>query len=314
MKDNFYRAFEDRFRGTRKSIKERLKIYLPFVLPLKEHYSQKIALDIGCGRGEWLELLAENDIDAFGVDIDEGMLEACQILGLHTVQGDGITLLQKQANESVIIVSAFHVAEHISFDALQTLISEALRVLVPGGLLILETPNPENIRVSTESFYVDPSHVRPIPSSLLAFTTEYYGYIHNKIIGLQESKELCRKDFASLREVIENASYDYAVIAQKTAAPEFLALFDEAFSKEYGLSLDFLENKFEKRLLYFETGINDLSARMIGIEKYFSEAAGREEQAKLQLHSVLNSQSWKITKPLRFLTKNLHRLTAYIFR
>ena len=130
-----------------------------------------MALDIGCGRGEWLELLKDNGISAQGVDLDEGMLKLCRINNLDVFKDDGIEFLKKQLDESLIIVSAFHVVEHIPFATLQFFISEALRVLKPGGVLIMETPNPENIKVATENFYLDPTHIKPIPSKLLSFFT-----------------------------------------------------------------------------------------------------------------------------------------------
>ncbi|MBN8777130.1 methyltransferase domain-containing protein, partial [Thiomonas arsenitoxydans] len=76
-KKNFYLAFEDQYRGSRALIKERLRVYLPFVEPLLTVYSSCEALDIGCGRGEWIELLTDTGFSVSGVDLDKGMLEAC---------------------------------------------------------------------------------------------------------------------------------------------------------------------------------------------------------------------------------------------
>ncbi|MGE9641913.1 class I SAM-dependent methyltransferase, partial [Escherichia coli] len=76
--------------------------------------------------------------------------------------------------------------EHIGFANVQLLIEESFRVLKPGGLLILETPNPENIVVASSSFYLDPTHTQPIPNQLLAFLTEYTGFNRTKILRLQE--------------------------------------------------------------------------------------------------------------------------------
>src|SRR5215469_3508512 len=137
--DGFYRAFEERFRGSREAIRSRLQIYLPFIEPLKSIDDHPAAVDIGCGRGEWLELVTNNGFDARGVDLDEGMLEACYENGLRATKEDGIAFLEKLPNESQLIVSGFHIAEHLPFAQLQILIQQALRVLKPGGLLILET-------------------------------------------------------------------------------------------------------------------------------------------------------------------------------
>ena len=94
MSDHFYRAFEDKHRGSRELIKERLKAYLPFILPLLQAYPQGQAIDLGCGRGEWLELLTEVGLRPIGIDLDDGMLSACRHLGLAAKQGDAIAHLK----------------------------------------------------------------------------------------------------------------------------------------------------------------------------------------------------------------------------
>ena len=77
-KEDFYFAFEAKYRGSRELIKNRQKVYLPFIDQLKSLYADCSAFDIGCGRGEWLELLAENNVLARGVDLDDDMVSACQ--------------------------------------------------------------------------------------------------------------------------------------------------------------------------------------------------------------------------------------------
>jgi len=171
MKMDFYRAFEEKHRGPRELIKSRLQAYLPFITAIKNIYPQPKAIDLGCGRGEWLELLGEHGFDAQGVDLDDGMLKACREIGLNVHTGDAVSFLKNLPNDSQAIISGFHVAEHIPFDDLKILVEEALRSLKPAGLLILETPNPENIVVGTSSFYVDPTHIRPLPPLLLCLAS-----------------------------------------------------------------------------------------------------------------------------------------------
>ena len=81
MSDGFYRAFEDLHRGSRELIKGRQRVYAPFIAPLQQHYGHVPAIDLGCGRGEWLELLTEAGFDAQGVDLDDGKLEDCRTRG-----------------------------------------------------------------------------------------------------------------------------------------------------------------------------------------------------------------------------------------
>ena len=186
MSDRFYRAFEDRFRGSRELIKSRLRVYLPFIEPLTSIYGTCKAVDLGCGRGEWLELLVESGFEATGVDSDEGMLAACAERALPAERGDAISHLRRLPDNTIAVVSGFHVAEHLSFADLQTLVQEAVRVLKPAGLLILETPNPENLMVGTSGFYCDPTHHRPIPPTLLSFLAEFFGFARLKVLRLQE--------------------------------------------------------------------------------------------------------------------------------
>ncbi|BAF71287.1 class I SAM-dependent methyltransferase [Sulfurovum sp. NBC37-1] len=296
LTENFYRAFEDKYRGSRGMIKERLKIYLPFLFPLKALYPDTRVLDIGCGRGEWLELLKEHAIEAEGIDFDQGMLNACHEIGLKVRQGDGIAYLKEQADESLLAINAFHVVEHISFDQLHDLVNEAHRVLKPGGLLILETPNPENIRVATETFYLDPTHIKPIPSQLLSFLPEFYGYTRTKIVRLQESRDLINQQNINLWQVLDGASPDYAIIAQKNAAVETLKQFDELFSKDFGISLNLLTERFENRFQYMEAKATQAEAKA-------TQAEAKATQAEANFHMLLNSRSWKITKPLRSTVK-----------
>lgn len=248
MSDNFYRAFEDLHRGSRDLIRKRQEIYLPFISPLKGLYPQCPALDLGCGRGEWLELIRSEGFLARGVDLDEGMLQACQALDLPAEYGDALAALAALGDESQVVVSAFHLVEHIPFAILQQLVSEALRVLKPAGLLIMETPNPENLSVGTNSFYLDPTHEKPIPHLLLSFLTEYTGFARSKLVRLQESDALHDAPKLTLMDVLDGVSPDYAIIAQKTAAVEQLAAFDPYFDRAYGLSLETLAERYEEHM------------------------------------------------------------------
>lgn len=146
MSDQFYRAFEDKFRGSRSTIHSRLAVYRPFLSLLTKALPNGQGLDLGCGRGEWLEILQLEGIEPLGVDMDEGMLDACLALKLPTIKGDAIAYLAGLPDESLAVVSAFHLVEHIPFPQLQQLVAEALRTLKPGGLLIMETPNPRTSR------------------------------------------------------------------------------------------------------------------------------------------------------------------------
>lgn len=248
MKKPFYRAFEDRYRGSAELITERLQVYQPFLKPLLGLGLAPNAIDLGCGRGEWMSVLAREGFDVRGVDLDDGMLEACRLDGFAVENADAIAKLRSLADGSQLLVSGFHLAEHIPFASLQTLVAEALRVLAPGGLLILETPNAENLVVGTNNFYLDPSHERPVPSLLLRFLVEYEGFGRNTVMRLQEPSPLPAAQDMRLLNVFHGVSQDYAVVAQKAAPASTLAPFDEAFAQDYGVTLDSLAERYESKL------------------------------------------------------------------
>ena len=279
MTDLFYRAFEDKFRGSRSLIISRLDIYRAFISPLKQIYTDARGLDLGCGRGEWLEVLQEEGIEPLGIDLDEGMLEACRALHLPAVKGDAVAYLAGLPNESQAVISAFHMVEHIPFEQLQAVVSESLRVLKPGGLLIMETPNPENIVVGTQNFYVDPTHQRPIPSLLLSFLPEFYGYARTKVLRLQESLTLMQNTTLGLHDVLGGVSPDYAVIAQKNATAGVLEIFDKAFAGEYGLSMGTLS-------AHYDAGVK---GPMEHLQTQFRELEARVNSTLVQAEARVNS-------------------------
>ena len=286
----FYRAFEDRHRGPRELIKARQRVYLPFIEPLRSIYRDAKVIDLGCGRGEWLELLQDAGFDARGVDLDDNMLAACRELGLNAAAADALAALKALPDESQLVVSGFHIAEHIQFSDLQTLVQEALRVLKPAGLLILETPNPENMVVGTVNFYLDPTHQKPIPPELLSFLPEYYGFAKVKVVRLQEDKALSGKAWISLLDVLAGVSPDYAVISQKSADASLLSLTKDAFAQDYGLTLDSLAKRFDQQ-----------TEKVAQVQAQNQQAQDRAAQAQAMLIQVTNSRSWRITAPLRWL-------------
>jgi SAM-dependent methyltransferase len=322
MIDPFYRAFEEKHRGSRDLIAERLHVYLPFIRPLLQANLEGQAIDLGCGRGEWLELLIKEGIKPTGVDLDEGMLVACHQLGLPAVKADALDHLSLTENNSQLVISAFHVVEHISFEQLRALVSEAMRVLKPGGLLILETPNPENIAVSTRNFYLDPTHQRPIPPQLLEFVVEFEGFERVKTLRLQEPKDIASRENIGLTEVINFVSPDYAVIAQKKAVSSLMAKSQELFDAEYGVSLDALSGKLDQRLARIEVqSVQAIKfAQQAEAKAQQAEAKAQQAEAKAQqaesisqhsaamLKAVYDSKSWQLTAPLRWIFGQVRRL------
>jgi 2-polyprenyl-3-methyl-5-hydroxy-6-metoxy-1,4-benzoquinol methylase len=192
--------------------------------------------------------LQENGFQPLGVDLDEGMLEVCNELCLPAERYDALEKLKELADESHVLISAFHIVEHVSFSYLQNLVSEALRVLKPAGLLILETPNAENLVVGCNNFYLDPTHERPIPHLLLGFLTEYAGFSRFKLLRLQEPKNQDLVNNIKLISVLNGVSQDYSIVAQKQGDSTQTALFDRVYSINYGIGLEDIAERYENNL------------------------------------------------------------------
>ncbi|HEY9652633.1 MAG TPA: methionine biosynthesis protein MetW, partial [Coleofasciculaceae cyanobacterium] len=114
--DAFYAAFEERFRGSREDILHRLKVYLPLIEEAKVGSQDSPILDVGCGRGEWLELLSESGYTTKGIDINKVVVEQCRTRGFDVIESDVITYLKSLPNASLGAVTGFHIIEHLTLE------------------------------------------------------------------------------------------------------------------------------------------------------------------------------------------------------
>lgn len=215
--DTLYRAFEDRFRGSPELIRERLRIYLPLLaqLPAEDERPRR-AIDLGCGRGEWLDVVTEAGFEPLGVDLNIGMAQAALDRGFNVEVSDAVEFMRRQEASSASIVSAFHLVEHLPMEKMLELLGECHRVLADGGLLILETPNPENISVGTWTFYLDPTHQKPLPPTLLEFLVQQVGFDRTAILRINgadvdETAGAMQQAFQAMFDTAR----DYACLAQK---------------------------------------------------------------------------------------------------
>ncbi|TPJ08996.1 methyltransferase domain-containing protein [Mesorhizobium sp. B2-7-3] len=214
--DDLYKAFEDRFRGSRELVKGRLEIYQPLLAQVpRQPEGPTLAIDLGCGRGEWLEILTEAGLEAVGVDLNGGMAQEAIERGLRIELRDAIEYLREQPDETAAVISAFHMVEHVPTDYLIELLNECRRVLAEDGLLILETPNPENISVGTHTFYLDPTHKSPLPPSLLEFLVEQVGFPEIAILRLNGSPMIKAGPIERSIHLMFEVGRDYACLARK---------------------------------------------------------------------------------------------------
>ncbi|MFQ5767552.1 MAG: methyltransferase domain-containing protein, partial [Acidobacteriota bacterium] len=187
--DEFYQELENRFRGDPELIRGRQRIYLPILTRAGLGAGSRPVLDLGCGRGEWLGLLKEAGLRGHGLDINSSALAHCRLQGLSVQEADATTHLQTLEAGSVDAVTAFHLVEHLPFRRVLALLKQVERVLAPGGLLILETPNPANLMVSSFSFHLDPTHQTLLPHPLLAYMVESSGLERAEVRPLHPEEE-----------------------------------------------------------------------------------------------------------------------------
>lgn len=215
--DAFYVALEDKFRGSQQDIRNRLRIYLPIVEEAIGT-AQSPIVDLGCGRGEWLELLHESGYVSRGVDLNRVAIAQCQAKGIEVVESDLIAYLRSLPDASVGAVTGFHVIEHLPFKTLIQLFDETVRVLKSGGVAIFETPNPENVLVGCCTFYLDPTHRKPLPCQLSLFIARLRGLSAVKILHLHPKSELEAVPENAIANQYNEYFYgaqDYAVIGYK---------------------------------------------------------------------------------------------------
>jgi len=179
--DAMYVTFEDRFRGDRADIKQRVTVYLPVIEKAGVGAPETPIVDLGCGRGEWLELLKERGFTARGVDLNRIMVNECRERGFEVVESDALRYLREQPDGSLGAVTGMHIIEHLPLNTLVALLDETLRALRPGGVAIFETPNPENLVVGACNFYMDPTHRNPMPPMMTRFLVEARGFVRVEI-------------------------------------------------------------------------------------------------------------------------------------
>jgi glycosyltransferase involved in cell wall biosynthesis/SAM-dependent methyltransferase len=150
-----YAGFEDYFRGPEVVVRERQRAYLALL------DGRGAVLDVGCGRGELLELLRDAGIEGRGIDLDGAMVERCRQKGLEVEQADAISYLDGVSGGSLGTVFASHVIEHLPYESLVRFLSLGLSRLSPGGLLVVETINPHAPQ-ALKQFWIDPTHQHPL--------------------------------------------------------------------------------------------------------------------------------------------------------
>lgn len=171
-----YVGFEDRFRGSEAEIRERLEAYVPYFAGASD------VLDIGCGRGEFLDLMRQRGIVARGLDLNSAMIEVCHERGLEAVQGDALGYLTSLPDGSLGGLIAVQVVEHLDPDYLVRVLQTAFHKLRPGSTIALETINPTCWVAFFESYIRDLTHVRPVHPETLQYLLLASGFNRVEIV------------------------------------------------------------------------------------------------------------------------------------
>jgi O-antigen chain-terminating methyltransferase len=165
-----YVEFEHRFRGTERDVRSRVEEYLPLLTSTAD------IVDIGCGRGELLDVLKERGISARGVDVNQAMVALCRSRGLDVEQGDAVGYLQKQSDGRIGGLVAIQVVEHFEPSYLLRFLETAFHKMRPGAPLILETINPACWMAFFETYIRDLTHQRPLHPETLRYLVQAGGF------------------------------------------------------------------------------------------------------------------------------------------
>ncbi len=206
-----YARFAEKFRGPEEYVKAGQQIYIP-------HFAGRSrVLDIGCGRGEFLDAMRTAGVGARGIDLSEESVALCRSKGLDAEVADLFAYLENLAEGSLDGIFCSQVVEHLPAERLPDMIRLCASRLERGGVIAIETPNPECLAIFATHFYLDPTHTRPIPSALLAFYLEEFGIGRVEVCKMAPAVET----MPSLAELPANfreaffGALDYAILGKK---------------------------------------------------------------------------------------------------
>jgi 2-polyprenyl-3-methyl-5-hydroxy-6-metoxy-1,4-benzoquinol methylase len=206
-----YARFADRFRGSEEYVRNNQRLYAPLF------QDRRNVLDIGCGRGEFLDVMKESGVPARGIDLDPESVALCRAKGHQADTADLFAYLADGADGAFDGIFAAQVVEHIPPELLPRMIGLCSAKLRRGGIFVLETPNPECLAIFATHFYLDPTHTRPIPPSLMVFYFEEFGLGGIEVRRLSPAVE-SMPSLAELPPKFREAFFDgldYAIIGRK---------------------------------------------------------------------------------------------------
>ncbi len=166
-----YLDFENRFLGSEEDRRGRMRFYIDLFRDLPGRI-----VDLGCGRGEFLEVLGEAGIGGYGVERHPDMIQRCREKGVEVVDTNAIEHLSSVPNGSLGGIFSSHMIEHLEIPDVPRLFELAADALAPGGRLVIETPNPRSLYIFAWAFYIDLGHLRPLHPLLLEYLAQMAGF------------------------------------------------------------------------------------------------------------------------------------------
>jgi len=218
---SFEFSVQDRFRGSELDTSEKLLGWFEAITDAAGPADlSRRWLDLGCGRGEWLSIVARHGHAATGIDANPVAVAHCNESGWNAECAGAMEYLSAISDESLAVVTAFHVLEHLPMDYLRSLLPLIACKLQPGGILAIETPDPANLLMSSRDFWKDPTHHRPIPVELMELLFEHSGFEVVRRLHLNPAPPEEHLPFTEIEPVrrVDDLLYgcrDYGLIGRK---------------------------------------------------------------------------------------------------
>jgi O-antigen chain-terminating methyltransferase len=223
--------FSEVERGSRAEVMAKLEPYVPLFT------AGGPVVDLGCGRGEFLELARRGGLEAYGVDTDADSVRRCTEIGLDAREENLFDHLAGLPDDSLGGVFCSQVVEHLPPELLPALMEQIARVLRPGGIAVVETPNPASFATHVHSFWRDPTHIRPVPDVALGYAARTAGLVVTSTIytslplegerlkpvppgpGRPETQRLAKSVNATVHQLngLLYGPQDYALVLSKPA-------------------------------------------------------------------------------------------------
>jgi O-antigen chain-terminating methyltransferase len=206
--DVFYYALENLFRGELAEIEKKQSIYLPYITEANNRSKGACFLDLGCGRGEFLDLLTKHNVAVKGIDVNQFTVDILKRQGLDASRSDALDYLAGLNENTLKGITAFQVIEHLNYEYIKSLLAMAFNKIASDGIIILESVNPYCM-IGLGEFYIDPTHIKPLSPDLMKFLLEWYGFSDVQIVYSNSIPKSLRNN-----HIIMNYR-TYAVIGKK---------------------------------------------------------------------------------------------------